>query len=113
MRQSLGTAVLFGMIGVTCFGLLFTPAFYTFIRKLGRKEHTGGGFPDLSPYSASRDDREQGAEFARPSVPRLRIEHGFAGGYTGVKDYAPPWRAPGRARFSSRSPIRPAMRRSI
>jgi hypothetical protein len=42
MRQSLGTAVLFGMLGVTCFGLLFTPAFYTFIRKLGRKEHEGG-----------------------------------------------------------------------
>jgi len=40
MRQSLGTAVLFGMIGVTCFGLLFTPAFYTFIRKLGRKGQT-------------------------------------------------------------------------
>jgi multidrug efflux pump subunit AcrB len=39
MRQSLGTAVLFGMIGVTSFGLLFTPAFFTFIRKLGRKEH--------------------------------------------------------------------------
>jgi hypothetical protein len=38
MRQSLGTAVLFGMMGVTCFGLAFTPAFYTFIRKLGRKE---------------------------------------------------------------------------
>jgi hypothetical protein len=38
MRQSLGTAVLFGMLGVTCFGLLFTPAFYTFIRKLGRNE---------------------------------------------------------------------------
>ena len=38
MRQSLGTAVLFGMIGVTCFGLLLTPAFYTFIRKLGRGE---------------------------------------------------------------------------
>ena len=34
MRQSLGTAVLFGMIGVTCFGLLFTPAFFTFIHKL-------------------------------------------------------------------------------
>jgi multidrug efflux pump subunit AcrB len=33
MRQSLGTAVLFGMLGVTCFGLLFTPAFYIFIRK--------------------------------------------------------------------------------
>jgi hydrophobe/amphiphile efflux-1 (HAE1) family protein len=38
MRQSLGTAVLFGMLGVTCFGLLFTPAFYTFIRRLGRQE---------------------------------------------------------------------------
>ena len=37
MRQSLGTAVLFGMLGVTGFGLLFTPAFYTFVRNLGRK----------------------------------------------------------------------------
>jgi hydrophobe/amphiphile efflux-1 (HAE1) family protein len=35
MRQSLGTAVLSGMLGVTGFGLLFTPAFYTFISKLG------------------------------------------------------------------------------
>jgi hydrophobe/amphiphile efflux-1 (HAE1) family protein len=35
MRQSLGTAVFFGMLGVTVFGLLFTPAFYTFIRKIG------------------------------------------------------------------------------
>jgi hydrophobe/amphiphile efflux-1 (HAE1) family protein len=34
MRQSLGTAVLFGMIGVTVFGLLFTPAFYTAVRRL-------------------------------------------------------------------------------
>jgi hydrophobe/amphiphile efflux-1 (HAE1) family protein len=37
MRQSLGTAVLFGMLGVTGFGLLFTPAFYTLIRGFGRK----------------------------------------------------------------------------
>ena len=50
MRQSLGTAVLFGMLGVTGFGLLFTPAFYTFVRKIGRKEHAGGGFSDVSPY---------------------------------------------------------------
>jgi hydrophobe/amphiphile efflux-1 (HAE1) family protein len=42
LRQSLGTAVLFGMVGVTLFGLVFTPAFYTFIRKLGRKQHGGG-----------------------------------------------------------------------
>jgi len=37
MRQSLGTAVLFGMIGVTCFGLLFTPAFYAVVRKFVRR----------------------------------------------------------------------------
>jgi hypothetical protein len=37
MRQSLGTAVFFGMLGVTIFGLLFTPAFYTFIRRLGSR----------------------------------------------------------------------------
>jgi hydrophobe/amphiphile efflux-1 (HAE1) family protein len=35
MRQAMGTAVFFGMLGVTVFGLLFTPAFYTIVRKLG------------------------------------------------------------------------------
>jgi hypothetical protein len=74
MRQSLGTAVLFGMIGVTCFGLLFTPAFFTIIRKLGRKEHTGGSFPELSPYSASRDDREQAAVRAASVPGMVRID---------------------------------------
>ena len=33
MRQSLGTTVFFGMLGVTVFGLLFTPAFYALVRK--------------------------------------------------------------------------------
>jgi len=32
MRQSLGTAVFSGMIGVTLFGLIFTPVFYTLVR---------------------------------------------------------------------------------
>jgi hypothetical protein len=54
MRQSLGTAVLFGMFGVTCFGLIFTPAFYTFIGGLGRKEDDR----DVSNHSTSREDRE-------------------------------------------------------
>ena len=54
MRQSLGTAVLFGMLGVTCFGLIFTPAFYTFIGGLGRKEHKR----DVPNHSTSREDRE-------------------------------------------------------
>jgi hydrophobe/amphiphile efflux-1 (HAE1) family protein len=50
LRQSLGTTVLFGMLGVTCFGLVFTPAFYAIIRKLGRparKEHKRGFEPTL------------------------------------------------------------------
>ena len=33
MRQSLGMAVFAGMIGVTLFGLLFTPAFYVLTRR--------------------------------------------------------------------------------
>jgi multidrug efflux pump len=37
MRQSLGTAVFSGMLGVTGFGLLFTPGFYVVVRKLGRR----------------------------------------------------------------------------
>lgn len=36
MRQSLGTAVFFGMLGVTVFGLLFTPVFYVVTDALGR-----------------------------------------------------------------------------
>ena len=35
MRRALGVAVFFGMIGVTLFGLLFTPAFYVICRTLG------------------------------------------------------------------------------
>jgi multidrug efflux pump subunit AcrB len=36
MRQSLGTAVFAGMLGVTLFGLIFTPVFYVLCRALGR-----------------------------------------------------------------------------
>jgi hydrophobe/amphiphile efflux-1 (HAE1) family protein len=32
LRQALGTAVFFGMLGVTVFGLIFTPAFYVLCR---------------------------------------------------------------------------------
>jgi multidrug efflux pump subunit AcrB len=33
IRQLLGTAVFFGMLGVTRFGLLFTPIFYAVARQ--------------------------------------------------------------------------------
>ncbi len=34
MRRALGVAVFSGMLGVTFFGLLFTPVFYVLCRKL-------------------------------------------------------------------------------
>ena len=37
LRQALGTAVFFGMTGVTAFGLLFTPTFYVVCRGLGER----------------------------------------------------------------------------
>ena len=37
LRQALGVAVFFGMIGVTLFGLVFTPAFYVASRKLANR----------------------------------------------------------------------------
>ncbi|HKR90844.1 multidrug efflux RND transporter permease subunit [Novosphingobium sp.] len=37
LRQALGTAVFFGMTGVTAFGLLFTPTFYVVCRKLAER----------------------------------------------------------------------------
>jgi len=56
MRQSLGTTVFFGMLGVTVFGLIFTPVFYVVCRRMSktlpkapvRERHfptTGGGTP--------------------------------------------------------------------
>jgi multidrug efflux pump subunit AcrB len=36
LRQTLGTTVFAGMIGVTVFGLIFTPVFYVLSRRLAR-----------------------------------------------------------------------------
>jgi hydrophobe/amphiphile efflux-1 (HAE1) family protein len=37
LRQALGTAVFFGMLGVTVFGLIFTPVFYVMVRWIGSR----------------------------------------------------------------------------
>ena len=37
LRQALGTAVFFGMLGVTLFGLMFTPVFYVLVRWIGTR----------------------------------------------------------------------------
>ncbi len=48
MRQALGTAVFFGMLGVTLFGLLLTPVFYAVIRRISpHRPHRI--HPDLPP----------------------------------------------------------------
>jgi len=44
LRQTLGTTVFSGMIGVTIFGLIFTPVFYVVSRWVGeraRRRRTG------------------------------------------------------------------------
>ena len=41
MRRSLGTAVFSGMIGVTLFGLVFTPVFYVVLRRLTARRRRG------------------------------------------------------------------------
>jgi len=48
LRQALGVGVFYGMIGVTVFGLVFTPLFYVLCRKLA-------------------------VRFSRGSVPRVRV----------------------------------------
>ena len=45
MRQALGTAVFFGMLGVTLFGLLFTPVFYVVVRWIGERLGSTSGKP--------------------------------------------------------------------
>jgi hydrophobe/amphiphile efflux-1 (HAE1) family protein len=55
LRQALGTAVFFGMIGVTAFGLIFTPTFYVVCRTAAervierRRRRGGESAPALQP----------------------------------------------------------------
>jgi hydrophobe/amphiphile efflux-1 (HAE1) family protein len=50
LRQALGTAVCFGMLGVTGFGLVFTPTFYVVCRALGdRVARLRGRGPNADP----------------------------------------------------------------
>ena len=57
MRQSLGTAVFSGMLGVTAFGLIFTPVFYVLCRKLG------------GPMTARHHHDDDGSEPTGHSLP--------------------------------------------
>ncbi|HET6525252.1 multidrug efflux RND transporter permease subunit [Sphingopyxis sp.] len=57
LRQALGTAVFFGMLGVTAFGLIFTPTFYVVCRALG----------DWFAARRKRGDDEHGAALPVPA----------------------------------------------
>ena len=61
MRQSLGTAVFSGMIGVTGFGLIFTPAFYTLVQRIGGIQGKARSTPRRPP-SRSRSSLRTEAE---------------------------------------------------
>ena len=56
MRQALGTAVLFGMIGVTVFGLIFTPVFYVVFRALAEKLPKPKPKPPEAPTTRGRPE---------------------------------------------------------
>jgi HAE1 family hydrophobic/amphiphilic exporter-1 len=49
MRRDLGTAVFSGMLGVTLFGLIFTPVFYAVIRRLTRRRRPSPAAPATAP----------------------------------------------------------------
>ena len=49
MRIALGTAVFWGMIGVTLFGLIFTPVFYVVVRQLFGGKRAAKSAPPAHP----------------------------------------------------------------
>jgi hydrophobe/amphiphile efflux-1 (HAE1) family protein len=49
MRKSVGTSVFFGMIGVTVFGLMFTPIFYNIVRRLSERKPDPDNVPAAHP----------------------------------------------------------------
>jgi HAE1 family hydrophobic/amphiphilic exporter-1 len=52
LRQALGVAVFFGMIGVTVFGLLFTPVFYVVTRMLSERLPKPPPTPPATPTTS-------------------------------------------------------------
>ncbi len=74
MRQSLGTAVFAGMLGVTLFGLLFTPTFYVVVRGIAARLEgfkKGQTAPDAG-VAASRGRGEAGGPGATLEEDVLR-----------------------------------------
>jgi len=63
MRQAMGTAVFFGMLGVTFFGVFFTPVFYNVIQKLmGRDRQILRSASGSAPAAGSVTDRSHDSD---------------------------------------------------
>ena len=74
MRQSLGTAVFSGMIGVTLFGLIFTPVFYVLVR----------GVSDVAHRQAQETRTPPPLDHAEPAAVRLTALRARAHGIFGA-----------------------------
>ena len=68
MRQSLGISVVWGMIGVTFFGLIFTPVFYVVCRWLASKLPRA---PEKDPTVPTTHGLPPHTNEAAPATPRL------------------------------------------
>ena len=95
LRRALGAAVFFGMIGVTCFGLIFTPVFYVVTRwlndKLLRKSHGAAlGATLLAVIAlAALGGCAVGPRYAPPVAPAPSAEY-FAAGAAAIASVAQP-----------------------
>ncbi|SEJ81851.1 hydrophobe/amphiphile efflux-1 (HAE1) family protein [Sphingobium sp. AP50] len=67
LRQALGTAVFFGMVGVTGFGLLFAPTFYVVCRGLGDRLSNHPACNAAEDFLAKLCARKNGAAALQPA----------------------------------------------
>ena len=76
MRQTLGTAVFSGMLGVTFFGIFLTPVFFYVIQRVG--EMVGGNGP--MPLPATGNGHAPQATLEPPHAPEGSIQRRHEGG---------------------------------
>lgn len=60
MRNALGVAVFSGMLGVTLFGIFFTPVFYYVLERLAGGTGAAARSPQPAARSRSRSPRPRG-----------------------------------------------------
>jgi len=70
MSRSLGSAVFFGMLGVTVFGLLFTPIFYVLCRGLAARIPHAPSKADLANREGEDRTPASNGALPAPTAPR-------------------------------------------